>query len=118
LIRSALAAHDGREVDTQGDAFFAVFSSPRGCVAAVMQMQQAIQAHRWPGGEQVRVRMGIHCGEAARTAAGLVGLEVHRAARVAAVAGGGQVLVSEAAAVLVRDGLPPGAALAIWAATG
>ena len=49
--------------------------------------------------------------EAARTATGLVGLEVHRAARVAAVAYGGQVLVSEAAAVLVRDGLPPGAAL-------
>jgi len=112
LIRSALAAHDGREVDTQGDAFFAVFSSPRACVAAVLQMQQALQGHAWPGGEPVRVRMGIHCGEAARTATGLVGLEVHRAARVAAVGHGGQVLVSEAAAVLVRDGLPPGAALA------
>ena len=112
LIRSALAAHGGREIDTQGDAFFAVFSSPRGCVAAVLQMQQAIAAHAWPGGEQVRVRMGIHCGEAARTATGLVGLEVHRAARVAAAGYGGQVLMSEAAAVLVRDGLPPGAALA------
>jgi predicted ATPase/class 3 adenylate cyclase len=112
LIRSALAGHDGCEVDTQGDAFFAVFFSPRGCVAAVLQMQQAIAAHAWPGGEQVRVRMGIHCGEAVRTATGVVGLEVHRAARVAAVAYGGQVLVSEAAAVLVRDGLPPGAALA------
>ena len=112
LIRSALAAHEGSEVDTQGDAFFAVFSSPRGCVAAVLDMQQAIDARAWPGGEGVRVRMGIHCGEATRTAAGLVGLEVHRAARVAAVAWGGQVLVSEAAAVLVRDWLPPGAALA------
>jgi predicted ATPase/class 3 adenylate cyclase len=112
LIRSALAAHEGTEVDTQGDAFFAVFSSPRRCVAAVLAMQEAIDAHAWPGGEQVRVRMGVHSGEAARTASGLVGLEVHRAARVAAVAWGGQVLVSEAAAVLVRDGLPPGAALA------
>src|SRR5580658_9441342 len=111
LIRSALAAHGGHEVDTQGDAFFAVFSSPRGCVAAVLAMQQALRDHAWPGGERVRVRMGIHCGEAARTSTGLVGLEVHRAARVAAVAHGGQVLVSEAAAVLVRDGLPPGAAL-------
>jgi predicted ATPase/class 3 adenylate cyclase/tetratricopeptide (TPR) repeat protein len=111
LIRSALAAHGGREIDTQGDAFFAVFSSPRGCLAAVLAMQQAIADRAWPGGEPVRVRMGIHCGEAARTATGLVGLEVHRAARVAAVAHGGQVLVSEAAAVLVRDGLPPGAAL-------
>jgi hypothetical protein len=69
LIRSALAAHGGGEVDTQGDAFFAVFSSPRGCLAAVLQ--QAIQAHAWPGRERVRVRMGIHCGEAARTAVGL-----------------------------------------------
>jgi predicted ATPase/class 3 adenylate cyclase len=112
LIRSALAAHDGHEVDTQGDALFAVFSSPRGCVAAVLQMQQDLQGHVWPGGERVQVRMGIHCGEAARTATGLVGLEVHRAARMAAVAYGGQVLVSESAAVLVRDGLPPGAALA------
>jgi len=112
LIRSALAAHDGREVDTQGDAFFAVFSSPRACVAAVLEMQQALTARRWPSGEQVGVRMGIHCGEAARTDAGLVGLEVHRAARVAAVAHGGQVLMSESAAVLVRDGLPAGAALA------
>ena len=56
--------------------------------------------------------MGIHCGEAAQTAAGLVGLDVHRAARVAGIAYGGQVLVSESAAALVRDWLPEGAALA------
>jgi predicted ATPase/class 3 adenylate cyclase len=112
LIRSALAAHGGSEVDTQGDAFFAVFSSPRRCVAAALEMQQEITARAWPGGEPVRVRMGIHCGEAERTAAGLVGLEVHRAARVAAAGYGGQVLVSEAAAALVRDGLPPGVTLA------
>jgi predicted ATPase/class 3 adenylate cyclase len=111
LVRSSLAAHDGQEVTTQGDAFFAVFSSPRACVAAVLEMQRAIRAHAWPAGEQVRVRMGVHCGEAERTAAGLVGLEIHRAARVAAVAYGGQVLVSETAAALVRDWLPPGAAL-------
>ena len=112
LVRSALAAYGGSEVDTAGDGFFAVFFSPRACVAAVLEMQQAMQDRAWPGGEQVRVRMGVHCGEAAQTAAGVVGLEVHRAARVAAVAHGGQVLVSEAAAALVRDWLPPGAALA------
>jgi len=112
LIRSGLAAHDGREIDTQGDAFFAVFSSPTACVAAVLEMQQALQVHAWPGAEQVRVRMGIHTGEASWTGAGLVGLDVHRAARVAAVGYGGQVLLSEAAAVLVRDALPPGASLA------
>jgi predicted ATPase/class 3 adenylate cyclase len=111
LIRSGLAAHDGREVDTQGDAFFAVFSSPRACVAAVIEMQQAIAAHAWPGGERVRVRMGVYTGEASMTAAGLVGLDVHRAARVAAVGYGSQVLLSETTAALVRDSLPPGAAL-------
>ena len=111
LIRSALAAHGGRERDTAGDGFFAEFSSPRECVAAVLEMQRALEGGDWPAGQRVRVRMGVHCGEASRTAAGLVGLEVHRAARVAAVAHGGQVLLSESAAVLVRDGLPAGAVL-------
>jgi class 3 adenylate cyclase/tetratricopeptide (TPR) repeat protein len=112
IIRSGLAAHGGREVDTQGDAFFAVFSAAAACVAAVIEMQRALTAHAWPAGEQVRVRMGMHTGEASRTATGLVGLDVHRAARVAAVGYGGQVLVSAATAPLVRDGLPPGAGLA------
>ncbi len=111
LIRSALAAHGGREVDTQGDAFFAVFSSPTACVAAVIQMQRAIAAQAWPAEERVRVRMGVHTGEASKTATGVVGLDVHRAARVAAVAYGGQVLLSETVAALVRDSLPAGAAL-------
>ncbi len=112
LIRAALAAHDGKEVDTQGDAFFAVFSSPTACVTAVIEMQRALQARAWPSGEHVRVRMGMHTGQAATTAAGgLVGLDVHRAARVGAIAYGGQVVLSETAAALVRDSLPPGAAL-------
>jgi class 3 adenylate cyclase len=84
LVRAGLAAHGGEEVDTQGNAFFAVFSSPRACVAAAAQIQRALAGHAWPGGEQVRVRMGIHTGEATRTATGLVGLDVHRAARLAA----------------------------------
>jgi predicted ATPase/class 3 adenylate cyclase/DNA-binding CsgD family transcriptional regulator len=111
LIRSALAAHGGREANALGDGFLAGFSSPQACVAAVLQVQQAVEAHAWPGGEQVGVRMSIHAGEASQTGAGLAGLEVRRATRVAAVAHGGQVLVSETAAVLVRDWLPPGAAL-------
>jgi predicted ATPase/class 3 adenylate cyclase len=112
VIRSGLADHHGREVDTAGDGFFAVFASPRACVAAVLEMQQALQAQAWPAGERVRVRMGVHTGEASRAAAGLVGLDVHRAARVAAVGYGDQVLVSETAAALVLGRLPPGAALA------
>jgi predicted ATPase/class 3 adenylate cyclase len=111
LIRSALAAHGGTELNTMGDGFFAGFSSPRACVAAVVEMQRALEAYAWPGDEHVRVRMGVHTGEAAQTPSGVVGLDVHRAARIAGVAHGGQVLLSETAAVLVRDWLPPGVTL-------
>lgn len=111
LIRAGLAAHDGKEMDTQGDGFFAVFSSPSACVAAVIEMQRALGAHEWPDGERVRVRMGVHSGEASEMGTGLVGLDVHRAARVAAVAHGGQIVLSAAAAALVRDSLPPDASL-------
>jgi predicted ATPase/class 3 adenylate cyclase len=112
LIRSALAAHDGAELTMMGDGFFAAFFSPRACVAAVLAMQQALQSHSWPGGgEPLRVRMGVHTGEAEQTVAGPVGLDVHRAARIAAVAHGGQILLSEAAAALVRDFLPEGTTL-------
>jgi predicted ATPase/class 3 adenylate cyclase/DNA-binding CsgD family transcriptional regulator len=110
LIRAALAAHDGEEAVTQGDGVFAVFASPRACVDAAIQMQRALVSHAWPGGERVRVRMGIHSGEASQTA-GLAGLEVHRASRIAAVAHGGQVVVSAAAAGLLAGCLPPGVGL-------
>ncbi len=111
VIRSALAAHDGTEVDTQGDGFFATFASPRECLAAVLEMQRALAARVWPDGEQVQVRMGVHTGEAAQTVTGLVGFDVHRAARIAAVAHGGQVLVSETTASLVDGRLPTDVAL-------
>jgi predicted ATPase/class 3 adenylate cyclase len=111
LIRASLAAHGGEEVDTQGDAFFAVFSSPSACIAAAIEMQRAFLSYSWPAGERVRVRMGVHSGEASRTEAGLVGLSVHRAARVAAVGHGGQTLVSAATAALLGDSMPAGASL-------
>ena len=94
-----------------GDGFFAVFTSPRACVRAVLEMQRELAARDWPEGEQVRVRMGVHSGEASETAAGLVGLDVHRAARLAGVAHGGQVVFSSSAAALVRDVLPDGTSL-------
>jgi predicted ATPase/class 3 adenylate cyclase len=111
LIRDALAAHGGQEMDTQGDAFFAVFGTARACAAAAIVVQQAMAAHSWPGGEKLRVRIGVHAGEAEQTETGLVGIEVHRGARIAAVAHGGQILVSAAAAALLGDSLPDGASL-------
>jgi predicted ATPase/class 3 adenylate cyclase len=111
LIRDSLAAHGGNEMDTQGDGFFAVFTSPRACVRAVLEMQRELAARDWPEGEQVRVRMGVHSGEASETATGLVGFDVHVAARLAGVAHGGQVVFSSSATALVRDFLPDGASL-------
>lgn len=106
LIRSALQAHHGKEEGTNGDSFFATFTSPSACVAAALAMQRALGEHAWPAGEQLQVRMGIHTGEASEGATGLVGYDVHRAARIAAVAHGGQVLLSLSAAGLVEDLLP------------
>lgn len=106
IVREALEVHGGKEEGIHGDAFFAAFTSPRACVAAALAMQHDLRDHQWPDGDPIRVRMGIHTGEAAEAATGLVGYEVHRAARIAAVGHGGQVLLSSAAAGLVEDALP------------
>ena len=111
LLRMVLTAHDGKEIDTQGDAFFAVFSSASACAAAAIEVQLAFVSHAWPANETVRVRMGIHSGEASESAVGLVGLDIHRAARIAAVAYGGQVVLSASTAALLRDRLPASAFL-------
>ena len=110
VIRSCLVADEGKEVSTQGDSFFVVFTSPSACASAAVELQRALSSHRWPGGEQVRVRMGIHSGEVEEDDDGLVGLEIHRAG-VAAVGHGGQILCSTAAATLLRDTLPSGGSL-------
>lgn len=111
IIRGALAQHGGTEVRTEGDSFFAVFTSPTAAIAAVATMQRALAAATWPEGGPVRVRMALHTGEArpASEAAGVdyVGFEVHRAARIMAAGWGGQVLVSDTTAPLVQDALPP-----------
>jgi predicted ATPase len=106
LIRSALAVNNGEEVAVQGDGFFAVFSSTTDCVRAVVEMQSALETHEWPAGERLRVRMGVHSGWASRTSTGLVGLDIHRAARVGTVGHGGQVVLSESSVTAVGDSLP------------
>ena len=102
LIRAAVAAHDGHEVDTQGDAFFVAFAGAKQAVLCALEIQRALAAHDWPAGAQVRVRMGIHSGQAVPAEGGYTGLAVHRAARICA-ARGGQVLVSQAAQDLIED---------------
>jgi predicted ATPase/class 3 adenylate cyclase/DNA-binding CsgD family transcriptional regulator len=103
LVRAAIAAHGGHEVDTQGDAFFAAFAEATQAVRCALDIQRALAGHGWPGGAQVRVRIGIHTGQAVRAGEAYTGLAVHRAARICAVAGGGQVLVSQATQMLIED---------------
>ena len=105
LLRAAFAAHDGQEEGTEGDSFFVVFDSAAEAVTAAVEAQRALAAEPWPPGVEVNVRMGLHAGEASSSAAGLVGLDIHRAARIAAAAHGGQVVVSDAVRALVTPGL-------------
>jgi predicted ATPase/class 3 adenylate cyclase len=111
LMRTALQEWRGQEVDTQGDAFFVTFPSAKDAVLAAIEAQRALAAYPWPEGSALRVRMGLHTGEAVAAETGYVGLDVHRAARISAVAHGGQILLSESTAVLVREDLPPDARL-------
>jgi predicted ATPase/class 3 adenylate cyclase len=111
LLRAAFAAHGGREEGTEGDSFFVVFDSAVEALNAAVEAQRALATESWPPGVEVNVRMGLHAGEASASAAGLVGIDVHRAARIAAAAHGGQVVVSDTVRALVTPDLDPGITL-------
>jgi predicted ATPase/class 3 adenylate cyclase len=97
ILREAITGSGGSEVDTAGDSFFAVFAGAADAVACAQRAQLALSEHRWSGGEAPRVRMGIHTGSPSVSDGNFVGIDVHRAARVMAVAHGGQVLLTEEA---------------------
>jgi YVTN family beta-propeller protein len=103
LLRESFARHGGREVDTQGDAFFVAFPRARDAVLAAVDAQRALAKYPWPDGAEVRVRMGIHTGGAALAEDRYVGIAVHRAARIAAAGHGGQILVSETTERLLEE---------------
>jgi len=93
-LRDAFTRHGGVEVDTQGDAFFVAFARAGKALAAAADAQRALKG-------PIRVRIGLHTGEPLLTEEGYVGIDVHRAARIAAVGHGGQVLISQATRDLV-----------------
>ncbi len=99
VIREACARHGGAEVDTHGDAFFVAFATAPAALAAAAELTEALV----PG--PVRVRVGLHTGMPLLSDGGYVGVDVHRAARIAASGHGGQVLVSQETAALVEGGL-------------
>jgi predicted ATPase/class 3 adenylate cyclase len=106
IMRDAIRGNGGTEVGTEGDSFFAVFPSAPSAVAATVDAQQGLATHPWPGSTSVHVRMGLHTGEAARSGDNYVGLDVHRAARIAAAGHGGQVVLSDATRSLVQHAVP------------
>jgi predicted ATPase/class 3 adenylate cyclase len=111
ILRRAIAEHSGVEVSTEGDSFFAVFAVATEAVTAATSAQRALAAAAWPDGIEVRVRMGIHTGEGKRGGDNYAGLDVNRAARIAAAAHGGQVVLSDEARAIAARGLPDGATL-------
>ncbi len=101
VVREALAEHAGIEVDTQGDAFFCAFSSAQKAVACARRAQERL------GAGPIRVRMGLHTGEALVADGHYVGMDVHRGARIAASGHGGQVVVSSTTAAVLEPGSFP-----------
>jgi class 3 adenylate cyclase len=103
LVRDAVAAHAGHEIDTEGDGFFAAFDRASDAVTAAVAAQCALVAATWPEGVSVAVRMGLHTAEPYLHADGYIGVGVSRAARICAAAQGGQILLSHATAGVVED---------------
>jgi predicted ATPase len=102
LLRAAWSEHSGHEMGTEGDSFFVAFADAADAVAACIVGQRALGQHAWPDGCSIRVRMGVHTGSAVPRGDDYTALAVHHAARVAASAHGGQVVVSDATRALVE----------------
>ncbi|TML17316.1 MAG: response regulator [Actinobacteria bacterium] len=103
LLRRAFEDAGGQEIDTQGDSFFVAFSSPKDAVHAAVAAQRSLAEESWPEGAVVKVRMGIHTGDASLAADRYLGLSVHRAARICSAGHGGQILISQTTYALLED---------------
>jgi adenylate cyclase len=97
-VRSAITRHDGQVVKTQGDGFMAAFGSPEQAVRSAIAVQRAFESGRRDGRAPVLVRIGIHHGDVVHRDNDIFGRNVAQAARVAALAEGGEILVSQAVA--------------------
>ena len=105
ILRTAFIAHEGLEQSTEGDSFFVVFETASAAIQAAVEAQLGLAAADWPEGAPVRVRIGLHSGEATQTAEGYVGIEINRAARIVAAAHGGQIVASSTTRLLALGSL-------------
>jgi predicted ATPase/class 3 adenylate cyclase len=111
FVRAAVEERSGQEFGAEGDAIFAAFPSARDGLMAAITAQQRILRHPWPSGATVRVRMGLHTGEARVAEGEYIGIDVHRAARICSAGHGGQILLSDTVSALVTKDLPDGVGL-------
>ncbi len=102
LVRAAVRSAGGREVSVTGDDLLAVFELAPSALDAALAIQRTMHAGAWPGGTDVRLRIGLHRGRPALTETGYVGISVHAAARICFAAHGGQIVMSSA----VRSAIP------------
>src|SRR5438045_4170436 len=107
IIQAAATENNGEIFGAEGDGLAIMFPTAGHAIAAALRAQGELSSHPWPGGKQVKVRMGIHAGEVVKTSVSYVGVALHEVARLMAVGHGGQVLVSETVALLARTDLPP-----------
>jgi class 3 adenylate cyclase len=108
IIRRAVLAAGGREVDARADEFFAVFERATSAIEAAVAIQRVLGGRTWPDGHECRVRVGIHSGRPKLIDSGYVGLSVHTAARVSSAAHGGQIVVSGEAKRAIEGAVPAG----------
>jgi class 3 adenylate cyclase len=94
LVRESVLRNQGHEVDSRADEFFAVFVDPGSAVRAAFEIQRELESRSWPLDLAVRVRIGIHHGRPTRRGNGYIGVAVHTAARLCAIARGGQIVTS------------------------
>lgn len=94
-LRSQFAAHHGEEIDHAGDGFFVAFVDVESAIACAVAIQRALAEHRQTHGFSPQVRIGVHASEATSQGTGYHGKGVHRAARIGALADGGEILVSQ-----------------------
>jgi predicted ATPase/class 3 adenylate cyclase len=108
ILRRAIGAEHGVEIRTEGDSFFVVFRTPAQAIRAAVSAQRELAEADWPHGQPLRVRMGMHTGEGELGGGDYIGIDVNRAARIAAAGHGGQILLSETTKALVEHSLPQG----------
>ena len=95
LIREVIREYEGREIDVAGDGFFITYKEPEKAILSAVEIQRRLRIAAWAQEVGLKVRIGIHAGEALQTSTGYTGVQVHCASRICDSGHGGQILVSQ-----------------------